>query len=206
MTEIEVGRLLRANVYEFVAGCRVSQIDTPSFGALVRVPQANDLHIYGLIYNIHIDDDGLVRQLVTTELLDENTIADNRNNRNHPLEMSVLCVGYRQALQVFHMLPPRPPLALEKIILCDENEVCQFSSSGKFGYFRHILRSNSFAYEELLAAHLMQASAVHQNRGNLGWIQQAAQELIILLRDDYPALMNVLNSLKEIYNIHNLTV
>ena len=56
-----------------------------------------DYQVYGLIHDIHIDDDGLVRQLVTAEGVEEAVIADNRMNRNVPLEMSVLSVGYRRA-------------------------------------------------------------------------------------------------------------
>ena len=33
---------------------------------------------------------------------------------------------------------------------------------------------------------------------NVGWVEQATQELITLLRDDYPALMDVLGALGEI--------
>ena len=94
MTAIEIGRLLRAGTTGFVAGCRVSQIESPSFGALVRAPLEAGYQIYGLIYDIHIDDDGLVRQLVTTEGIDAAVIADNRLNRNVPIETSVLAVGY----------------------------------------------------------------------------------------------------------------
>ena len=105
MTLIEIGRLLRAGTAGFVAGCRVSQLEAPSFGALVRIPLEDAYQIYGLIYDIHIDDDGLVRQLVTAEGVDENIIADNRVNRNVPIEMSVLSVGYRQEGRIFHLLP-----------------------------------------------------------------------------------------------------
>ena len=67
MKDLEIGRLLRAGTAGFVVGCRVSQVESPSFGALIRVPLADDYQIYGLIHDIHIDDDGLVRQLVTAE-------------------------------------------------------------------------------------------------------------------------------------------
>ena len=116
---IQIGRLLRAGTPGFVVGCRVTQLDTPSFGALVKAPVSADYEIYGLIYDIHIDDDGLVRQLVTAEGVDESVINDNRVNRNVPLEMSVLAVGYRQGGQIYHLLPPRPPLSLDVIYLCD---------------------------------------------------------------------------------------
>ncbi len=133
MKALEIGRLLRAGTNGFIVGCRVTQLEAPSFGALARVPLEKDYQIYGLIYDIHIDDDGLVRQLVTADAVDDNIIADNRVNRNVPIEMSVLAIGYRQAGRIYHLLPPRPPLSLDVIYLCDPQEICEFTSAGRFG-------------------------------------------------------------------------
>jgi len=198
MTTIEIGRLLRAGTTGFVVGCRVNQLDAPVFGGLVRVPLAGDDQVYGLIYDIHIDDDGLVRQLVTAEGVSEAVVADNRLNRNVPVEMSVLAVGYRQAGRLYHLLPPRPPLSLDVIYLCQPDEVRQFTANGRFGYFRHILRAKDLPVGELLAAHIQQAQAAHAAAGYRRWLNDAAQELITLLRDDYPTLMAVLGALGEI--------
>lgn len=198
MKTIEIGRLLRAGISGFVVGCRVNQIDLPSFGALVRVPLAGGYQVFGLIHDIHIDDDGLVRQLVTAEGIDEAVIADNRVNRNVPAEMSVLAVGYQQDGQIYHLLPPRPPLSLDLIYLCDDAEVRRFSGAGRFGYFRHILRSQDLPISELLAAHLQQAGQAHREAGDAEWINAAAQELIVSLRDDYPTLMGVLGALSDV--------
>jgi hypothetical protein len=198
MKTIEIGRLLRAGISGFVVGCRVNQIDLPSFGALVRVPLAGGYQVFGLIHDIHIDDDGLVRQLVTAEGIDEAVIADNRVNRNVPAEMSVLAVGYQQDGQIHHLLPPRPPLSLDLIYLCDDAEVRSFSGAGRFGYFRHILRSQDLPISELLAAHLQQAGQAHREAGDTEWINAAAQELIVSLRDDYPTLMGVLGALSDV--------
>ena len=195
MTAIEIGRLLRAGTAGFVVGCRVTQLDSPSFGALVRVPLGGDYQVYGLIYDIHIDDDGLVRQLVTADGVDEGVIADNRLNRNVPIEMSVLVVGYQQSGRIFHLLPPRPPLSLDIIYLCEADELCQFTSSGRFGYFRHILQAKDLPVGELLAAHFQQASQAHRTTGDAAWVSGATQELITLLRDDYPTLMGVMGAL-----------
>ena len=197
MKQIEIGRLLRAGTTGFVAGCRVSQLEAPSFGALVRVPVDASYQIYGLIYDMRIDDDGLVRQLVTAEGVDEPIIADNRINRNVPLEMSILGVGYRQDGRIFHLLPPRPALTLDVIYLCDPQEVCEFTRSGRFGYFRHVLRAQDAPIGELLAAHIRQAHQAHRSLGDPAWTGQATQELITLLRDDYPTLMSVLGALGD---------
>ena len=198
MNPIEIGRLLRAGITGFVVGCRASQASSPAFGSLVRVPLDSGYEIYGLIYDIHIDDDGLVRQLITVENVDENIIADNRINRNVPLEMSVLSVGYQKDGRILPLLPPSPPLSLDRIYQCTVDEVCRFSSSARFGYFRHILNAGDIPVSELLAAHLQDAGEKHKQLGNPDWINQATQELIILLRDDYPSLMSVLGALRDI--------
>lgn len=148
MKQYEIGRLLRAGTTGFVVGCRAAQIDAPSFGALVRVSLDGDYQVYGLIHDIHIDDDGLVRQLVTAEGVDEAVIADNRVNRNVPLELSVLTVGYRLDGKISHLLPPRPPLSLDVIYLCSAEEVRQSPGAGGLGIFdtcsvRLIYRSES---------------------------------------------------------------
>jgi hypothetical protein len=197
MRTIEIGRLLRAGTSGFVVGCRVSQLDAPSFGALVRVPLEDGYQIYGLIHDIHIDDDGLVRQLVTAQDIDEAVVADNRINRNIPIEISVLTVGYQQDGRVFHLLPPRPALSLDAIYLCNDDELRGFTSAGRFGYFRHILRATDLPVDDLLAAHLNQVQVVQVRAGNEDWAVEAAQELIILLRDDYPTLMSVLSALGD---------
>lgn len=192
-----IGRLLRASTTECVVGCRVSQVEVPALGCLVRIPLERGYEVYGLIADIHIDDDGLIRQLVTADGVDQAVILDNRMNRNVPLEMNVLMVGYRRDGRISHLLPPRPPLSLDLIYMCDDDELCQFTGHGRFGYFRHILRAVELPAAELLASHLQIASQVYAQKGNPGWIKAACQELITLLRDDYPTLIAVLGALGD---------
>ncbi|MDX1436668.1 MAG: hypothetical protein R3335_07655 [Anaerolineales bacterium] len=197
MEAIEIGRLLRAGTAGFVFGCRVSQLDAPALGSLVRAPLGSEYQVYGLIHDIHIDDDGLVRQLVTADTVDEAVIADNRINRNIPVEISVLVVGYQENGRVRHILPPRPPLSLDLIFLCSPAEVREFTDSGQFGYFRHILRGDTYPVEEILATHLLQAQSAHTEAGDGTWQDRALQELITILRDDYPRLMGVLGAASD---------
>jgi hypothetical protein len=197
-SSFEIGRLLRASTSGFVVGCRVSQLDSPAFGALVCVPLGQADQVYGLIYDIHIDDDGLVRQLVTAEGISADVIADNRVNRNVPVEISVLAVGYRRDGKITHSLPPRPPLSLDAIYLVEPQELVAFTAAGRFGYFRHVLRAIDLPIGELLAAHLRQAQEAHAALGDPDWVNHATQELIVLLRDDYPTLMAVLGSIAEL--------
>jgi hypothetical protein len=172
-------------------------LTVPAFGALVRAPLEDGYQVYGLIHDIHIDDDGLVRQLVTAENVSDEVMRDNRERRIVPVEMSVLAVGYEQDGMVFHLLPPRPPLSLDVIYLCDEKEVAKFTSAGRFGYFRHILRATDVPIGEVLSAHLLQAEKAH-GKDSSAWKENAVKELITLLRDDYPTLMSVLGALGEV--------
>jgi hypothetical protein len=189
---IEIGRLLRAGTTGFIAGCRVNQLSVPSFGALVRAPLGEGYQVFGLIHDIHIDDDGLVRQLVTADHVSDEVMKDNRERRIVPVEMSVLAVGYEQDGRIYHLLPPRPPLSLDVIYLCDDKDLSRFTE--RFGYFRHILNAKDAPIGEVIAAHILQAGKA---RG-AGWIESATQEVITLLRDDYPTLMSVLGALADI--------
>ena len=197
MTQIEIGRLLRAGTTGFVAGCRVSQWDAPALGALVRAPISNGYQVYGLIHDIHIDDDGLVRQLVTADNVSAEVMRDNRERRIVPVEMSVLTVGYQLDGKIYHLLPPRPPLSLDVIYLCDENDLAQFTTAGRFGYFRHILNCKDVPVSEVIVAHLAEASRAHGKNGPI-WKDNAIHELITLLRDDYSTLMSVIGVLSEV--------
>jgi hypothetical protein len=195
MNAIQIGHLLRASTSGFTVGCSVSQLEAPSFGALVRAPLGNDYQVYGLIYDIHIDEDGLVRQLVTAGNISEEVMRDNRERRIVPVEMSALTVGYQEGERIRHLLPPRPPLSLDVIYLCTPEELTRFVTAGRFGYFRHLLRAREAPLGELLAAHILE---VQRKTRLQEWTEAAVHELITLLRDDYPTLVSVLGALGEV--------
>ncbi|MEZ0396459.1 MAG: hypothetical protein ABWK53_08550 [Anaerolineales bacterium] len=192
---LRIGHLLRSGTTGFVAGCSVAQLEAPALGALVRAPLEGGYAVYGLITDIHIEDDGLVRQLVTADNITPEVMHDNRERRIVPVEMSVLTVGYEQDGKIYHLLPPRPPLSLDVIYLCTAAELTRFVTAGRFGYFRHLLRAEETPIGEVLAAHLLQ---VKQQTKDEKWVEAAIQELITLLRDDYPTLMSVLGALGEV--------
>jgi hypothetical protein len=195
MNPIQIGHLLHSSTSQFVAGCSVSQLEAPAFGALVRAPLDPDYAVYGLIFDIHIDDDGLVRQLVTAGNVSPEVMHDNRERRIVPVEMSVLSVGFEREGKISHLLPPRPPLSLDVIYQCSQAELAKFTTAGHFGYFRHVLQAKDIPIGELLAAHILD---VKNKTNNPDWVEQATQELITLLRDDYPTLMSVLGALGEV--------
>ena len=192
----EIGRVLRANTSGFELGCRVQQLRVPEFGGLVKAVSAADECIYGLIYNIHIDDDPLVGRLVLTENLSDADINDQRENRILPIEMSVVALGYRQNGAILHGFPPRPPLNLDPVYSVSESaEVIAFSD--KMSYLRLILRGaqSGIPVDQLLVAHIR---SVYRLRGDDdAWALAVIQEVIELLRSDYNTLIPTLEALSD---------
>lgn len=198
MTSIAIGRLLRANTSGCVIGCQVSQAEAPAFGQMVRVPLDDGTQVYGLVNEIHIDDDGLVRQLVTSAEISEEIIEDNRKNRNMPVEMSVSFIGWEKDHAISQTRVPRPPLTLDKIFLCTDSEVAAFTSTSKFSYLRALLRNEELPGADLLTAHLRQVLGAHDKLITGQKPENALREVIALLKDDYPQLMDVLSAVSEI--------
>ena len=196
-TSIPIGRILRADATRCMVGCQINQAEIPAIGDMVYIPVPHDERVYGIISNILVDDDGLIRQLVTSDNIADSVIQDNQLNRNVPLEMEVHFIGHTNQQQILHLLPPRPPFSLDCMMSCSAEEITDFFSAGTYGYFRHILRDQSPYVEEILAAHLR---LVQQNAGDdlpPNWLADAINEIIFLLRDDYPALMKVLSALSD---------
>ncbi len=193
---IEIGRILRAATSGFAVGCRVNQLAGPSFGCLVKAQPLNGQEaIFGLIFNINMDDDQLIRRLVMTESPRQEVIEDQRSNRLLPIEMSVLAVGYAQGQAMNYGLPPRPPLNLDPVYLATPAEVRLFTE--KLGYLRLILRvaGGAVPVDQLLVAHIVQT---YQQRGeDINWALRVIAELIELLRSNYEVLIPTMEALSD---------
>lgn len=195
MSDPEIGRVLRASTAGFAVGCRVSQLNVPAFGNLVKAqPVETGQAIYGLIYDMHIDDDPLVRRLVLAENPNPELINDQRRNRMLPIEMSVLAVGYQSTGHIRYGLPPRPPLNLDPVYLCaNQEEIIRFTD--RLAYLRLILRAadNNLPVDQLLVAHIIDIYQLrHQDKQ---WLMSVASELIELLRSNYDVLIPTLEAL-----------
>ena len=190
MSEILIGRLLRANSQGCVAGCQITQA-LPAFGAMVRIQIKETEMVYGVISNIFIDDDGLVRQLAAGSEIPEEIIQDNRLNRNVPVELRVRFIGYALAGRISHSLPPHPPLSLDRMTACQNEEICIFTNHGQYAYLRHILTVDDIPPADLAAAHFMQTHQAQTKSGNQTWLTGAIQNAIQFWRDD-PANLHAL--------------
>lgn len=193
----EIGRVLRASTVGFSVGSRVQQLEAPSFGCLVKAQPLDAREaIYGLVYDMHIDDDPLVRRLILAENPRQSVIEDQRNNRLIPIEMSTLTVGYSLDGQIVHGLPARPPLNLDPVHICSRREeIERFTSTP--AYLRLVIRAagTQVPVDQLLVAHIRQ---VYELRGeDAAWVLRTIQEVIELLRSDYELLVPTLEALSD---------
>lgn len=189
MSDEPIGRVLRSSTAGFSAGTRVNQLDTPAFGMLVKAePRASGREtIYGLLYDVHIDDDPLVRQLVLADTITDETISDQRHHRIVPVEMDVLAIGYQDYNGVMRQaLPPRPPLSLDPVYLCSPEEILVITQ--RFDYFRLVLGTGQVPGEQLLAANLLVAAGVRQEDDQYAFLVRAGREAARLLSSDLDRL------------------
>lgn len=187
-----IGSVLRASTVGFVCGTRSQEITYPSFGAFVRTRhgQLADIDVVGLIYAISIDDDPLVRQLILANNMPAGATRDQRENRMVPVEISVVNIGYMQLGHVYHNLPPRPPLSLDPVQLCDDETVISFTQ--RFDFLRLVLNTSDVPTEELLAAALLGAARARPEDERYAFLVQAGRRLAGLLSHDLPRLQHLL--------------
>lgn len=195
-TSLTVGRVLSSSATRFTVGCQALLPDVPSFGSFVKVRVHDETTIYGLIYNVSFGDDMLVRQLVGTPDIPEEVLRDQRENRQIPIDVSILVIGFHDGQSIRQYLPPQPPPALNEIELCDESEIIAFTQ--RFDYFRTVLAAGGdVPADELLAATLRRASICRGQEGpDRNFLVRSGHELVRLLSDDLVRLDGLLRRIR----------
>lgn len=192
-TTLPVGWILRSSTIGFAVGCRLLAPDTPRFGDFVTVPSGT-IHIIGQIYDVRVNDDPSVRQLILTGDLEPETVLDQRQNRLVPIEISVLVTGYRRDKIYSHSLPPQPPISLDALHLCPPEEIIRFTE--RLDYLRLILNTGQIPADELIAAGLIRAAELRAPEIRRAFLLAAGRELARLLNADLLRLNNILQQLK----------
>jgi hypothetical protein len=190
-----VGRVLSSSTTGFAVGCRVLEPQVPVFGSFVKVQAQDGAEVYGLIYDVRIDDDPFARQLASVEGLLDEQVRDQRENRQVPIEVSVLVVGFRRGEAIHHYLPAQPPLSLDAIYTCTNAEIIEFTR--QFDYFRLVLDTPNVPADETLAASLRMAAAARGGAEHgRHFLVEAGRELARLLSHDLIRLDGILRRLR----------
>lgn len=195
-TSLPIGWVLRASTVGFTVGCRILQPNVPQFGDLVKVPLPDDgTNIFGLIYDVQVQDDPAVRQLILTGEMEPEAVLDQRENRLVPIEISVLVVGYQlEDGGITQGLPPRPPLSLDMLIMCDEDDLRSFA--GRLDYLRLVLNAAQIPADEVLITNLQRTAAAHSPETRRAFLIGAGRELARLLNNDLVRLDSILRRIR----------
>ena len=192
--ELQVGRVLQASTRGFAIGCAVMRPDVPAFGSFVRAERkASGEVIYGLIYDVSVEDDPFVRQFIGANPPEE-VVLDQRENRQVPIEVRVLAVGCTAGDGVRHRLPTQPPVTLDWLYQCSADEIRAFTQ--RFDYFRLVLETREIPADELLAASLRAAAAARPKQRRESFLVEAGRELVRLLAGDPTRLEGLLRRLR----------
>lgn len=196
---LQVGRVLRAGTRGFTIGCAVMQPDIPAFGSFVWAEGLTPgSAIYGLIYDVSVEDDPFVRQFISANPPEE-VVRDQRENRQIPIEVSVLAVGCndsQDANNIHQRLPAQPPVTLDWLYQCTDDEVRAFTA--RFDYFRLVLDAREAPADELLAASLRTAAAARPEDERETFLVEAGRELARLLSGDLVRLEGLLRRLRDV--------
>lgn len=192
--DLQVGRVLRAGTRSLALGCAVMQPNIPAFGSFVRADgQASGEVIYGLIYDVSVEDDPFVRQFIGADPPEE-VVRDQRENRQVPIEVHVLAVGCGAGETIRHCLPAQPPVTLDWLYQCSDEEVRAFTE--RFDYFRLVLEAREAPSDELLAASLRAAAAARPESEREAFLVRGGRELVRLLAGEPTRLEGLLRRLR----------
>lgn len=189
-----IGKILKADTRKFVFGCRVNKSDVPIFGSLVKTKiQYRDATLYGLIYNIEVQDDGTTKLLSVADDVRDEEIEWQRDRRV-PVEVTVLSAGYSDTFEgqsrLRHALPPQPPITLDLVTECDDTEMQAFTR--RLDFFRLILDCYDAPCDELLAASIRLAADARPEGQREFFRVSCGQELARLMSKDAMRLENLL--------------
>ena len=174
---LPVGRVLRSSTASFTIGTKTLAAEVPRFGGFVKACVGEVCDAIGLIYDVVLEDDLFARQLIGAEVNAE-YIADQRQNRQVPIEVSVLVVGHAADGKMYQYLPPQPPITLDEIITCNDEDIVRFTSD--FTFFRTVLNAQDTPADELLAASLRLAAEARGSQGR-DFLVRAGRELSRLM-------------------------
>ena len=188
-----VGKVVSASNARFSLACRLLESEVPTFGALVKAESEHGVVILGLVRDVLLLDDPLIRQVAVLAEERPELVAD-QHQRLLPIEVHVQVVGHRCGEQWCHWLPPPPPMTLARILTCTSEELRSFSE--RFDYFRLVLESRDMLGDELLATHLRSAGAARDGQSGYDFLVDAGRELARLLPMDLPRLDAILRRIR----------
>lgn len=190
-----IGEIIETTTLDFVA-VSMTLHQPPPLGELVKVNLGGQCYCYGVVcYGTTSSPDSGRRAVRRSQ----ETVIDEQIYREHPqLErllqtvFRVLLVGWRDGEEVRQTLPPSPPPLHHAVHECEARETHRLTEN--LTYFRLLLSAGGVVPgEQVLAAHIRRMAA---RRGDdAAWLEQAARESALLLKQDHDRLMALLSAI-----------
>ncbi len=188
-----LGRVTRCSTRGFTGAYPMERSITPTFGAFCAAHYQEDGYAIGVIYDINIEDDPLARQLAVLDDAPREQVLDSQNNRQVPVEFSVLNLGYQEAERLLQSLPPRPPMPLEPIYMLPESELIRFTEN--LSYLTTITQNPSVPVDDLLYATIREAVTARPESDRRRYLLSAGRTLARMLAIDLHRLETILSAL-----------
>ena len=187
-----IGRVTRCSTQGFVGAVRKLDPETPTFGTLCKAEaQQGNTYVVGAVYDISIEDDPFARHVASSERASSEQIADHVVNRQTPIEINAIAVGYIKDEKFFFSLPPQPPLTMAEIIPLTNAEVITFTAG-----FEFIPTLINFHNDELTAAVLRAAAQCRPESEQHNYLQGGGRACARLLSEDFVRLETLIQRIK----------
>ena len=188
-----LGRVTRCSTRGFAGAYPLQGESIPSFGAFCSASYQGGGQVIGVIYDINIEDDPLARQLASLSDVPEEQIVDSQQNRQVPVEFSVLTLGHYDGERMRQTMPPRPPMTLELVQFLSKEDLLIFTEDLRF--LNTIAMTPSLPVDDLLIACVLEASSARPESERRRYMLGAGRMLARILAGDLQRLEQILGTL-----------
>ena len=195
-SELRLGEVVEASTTQVTAQC-YELYTAPPLGSLVRCgtsngASVNDDVIYGIVCEVSTRSMDPGRRPIARgrDEDDEDAVyeANPQLSRLLSTEFNALVVGHRREGSLYRWLAPLPPRIHSFVYACSDDDLREFSSALDFAPI--LLSAPIFATDDVLAAFLKTASAVHRDPS--GFLVRAGRQLTPLLGGEVQRLNGIL--------------
>lgn len=192
-----IGRVIEASARAFRVGCRLTADDIPAFGSFVQTARG-ETTIIGVIYDLVLQGDELTRMVALQEIPPQEIQQDMIENRNIPVQIGVLILGYLRERGTAYGIPPQPPALLEPVYACLPSQIHRFTERPDF--LRTLVEARE-ASDDVVAAVIRTAAEARSGPARRDFVIQAGQELVRLLADEPIRLAQLLRRIRAAVEI-----
>ncbi|WP_322802573.1 hypothetical protein [Thermoflexus sp.] len=187
-----IGRVIESSARTFLVGCRLTAEDIPAFGSFVQTARG-ETTIIGIIYDLILEGDELTRMVALQDVPPQEIQQDMIENRNIPVQIGVLTLGYMRDRFTYYGIPHQPPALLEPVYTCLPAQIQRFTEQPDF--IRTLVEARE-ASDDVLAAVVRAAAAIRPGPHQRDFLIQVGQELVRLLADEPTRLGQVLRRIR----------